>query len=282
MVERGQRVWLAGVDWLRQTFGMGASDVTPAPRLASTESTEAESLDTDAAETDELDEALDESEVFDADTDAVEDDIDVEDDISDPDMALEYADASAPVARASLPARFVTFIRNVTVEGWLWVGVILLGAVLRFWGIGDKPLHHDESMHAFFSLSFARAPASYEYDPLLHGPVPVPRRRHLSTTCSLRHMALRRRRPGRQSLDQRRDHPHPARALWHRYRRAAPWPAPRVGTRWRADRRDCCSPSRPRSSTSRASCVRTSTSTSSCSRWWSAPCASRTTARPAG
>ncbi len=64
MVERGQRVWLAGVDWLRQTFGIGASDVTPAPRLASTESTEAESLDTDAAETDELDEALDEAEVL--------------------------------------------------------------------------------------------------------------------------------------------------------------------------------------------------------------------------
>ena len=85
-------------------------------------------------------------------------------------MALDYADASAPVARASLPARFVTFIRNVTIEGWLWVAVILLGAVLRIWGIGDKPLHHDESMHAFFSLSFARAPASYVYDPLLHGP----------------------------------------------------------------------------------------------------------------
>ncbi len=100
MVERGQRVWLAGVDWLRQTFGIGASDVTPAPRLASTESTEAESLDTDAAETDELDEALDESKVFDADSDVeddiVEDDIDVEDDISDPDMALDYADTATP------------------------------------------------------------------------------------------------------------------------------------------------------------------------------------------
>ena len=176
MVERGQRVWLAGVDWLRQTFGMGASDVTPAPRLASTESTEAESLDTDATEADELDGEFDEAEVLEADADVdtdadvIEDDIDAEDDVLDPDMELDYADASAPVARASLPARFVTFIRNVTIEGWLWVAVILLGAVLRIWGIGDKPLHHDESMHAFFSLSFARAPASYVYDPLLHGP----------------------------------------------------------------------------------------------------------------
>src|SRR5262249_46059640 len=34
----------------------------------------------------------------------------------------------------------------------------------------DKPLHHDESMHAYFSLSFAEDPSSYHYDPLLHGP----------------------------------------------------------------------------------------------------------------
>src|SRR5258708_15035036 len=31
-------------------------------------------------------------------------------------------------------------------------GVILLEAILRFWGLGDKPLHHDESLHAYYSL----------------------------------------------------------------------------------------------------------------------------------
>jgi len=61
-------------------------------------------------------------------------------------------------------------------------GVILLGAVLRFWGLGDKPLHHDESMHAYYSLQLlynnienwaACANGSiscYTYSPLLHGP----------------------------------------------------------------------------------------------------------------
>ncbi|MBE3560559.1 MAG: TIGR03663 family protein [Ktedonobacteraceae bacterium] len=59
--------------------------------------------------------------------------------------------------------------------------VILLGAVLRFWGLGDKPLHHDESLHAYFSLQlmhdmehwtdcFNGLRACYHYDPLLHGP----------------------------------------------------------------------------------------------------------------
>lgn len=62
------------------------------------------------------------------------------------------------------------YIRHMTREQWLWLGVVLLATVLRFWDLGAKPLHHDESMHAFFSLTFARNPSSYQYDPLLHGP----------------------------------------------------------------------------------------------------------------
>jgi uncharacterized protein (TIGR03663 family) len=61
-------------------------------------------------------------------------------------------------------------------------GVILLGAILRFWGLGDKPLHHDESLHAYYSLillhnnlqhwmsCFNPAVYCYRYDPMLHGP----------------------------------------------------------------------------------------------------------------
>ncbi|HZS79606.1 MAG TPA: flippase activity-associated protein Agl23 [Ktedonobacteraceae bacterium] len=70
---------------------------------------------------------------------------------------------------------------------WLpfW-GTILLGAILRFWGLGDKPLHHDESLHAYYSLQLMQniehwwwciSPppqdptyACYTYNPLLHGP----------------------------------------------------------------------------------------------------------------
>jgi uncharacterized protein (TIGR03663 family) len=65
-------------------------------------------------------------------------------------------------------------------------GIILLGAILRFWGLGDKPLHHDESLHAYYSWQLMlniqhwtwciNPPASdpgytcYAYNPLLHGP----------------------------------------------------------------------------------------------------------------
>lgn len=64
-----------------------------------------------------------------------------------------------------------------------WI-VILLGAVLRFWGLGDKPLHHDESLHAYYSLQLLKFNMDnwlgcfngslsyycYQYDPLTHGP----------------------------------------------------------------------------------------------------------------
>ncbi|HLG78565.1 MAG TPA: flippase activity-associated protein Agl23, partial [Ktedonobacteraceae bacterium] len=62
-------------------------------------------------------------------------------------------------------------------------GVILLGAILRFWGLGDKPLHHDESLHAYFALTLMHTTLEnwsgcvqntiggcYQYNPLLHGP----------------------------------------------------------------------------------------------------------------
>ena len=65
-------------------------------------------------------------------------------------------------------------------------GVILLGAILRFWALGDKVLHHDESLHAYYSWQLMlnmqhwtwciNPPASnpgytcYAYNPLLHGP----------------------------------------------------------------------------------------------------------------
>ncbi len=79
--------------------------------------------------------------------------------------------ASRMAQRAATAGRGAwRFLRTRTLEQWAWVAVVLLAGVLRVWGMGDKPLHHDESMHAYFSYAFARDPASYVYDPLLHGP----------------------------------------------------------------------------------------------------------------
>ena len=68
-------------------------------------------------------------------------------------------------------------------RNWLpfWA-LILLGGFLRFWELGMRPLHHDESLHGYFALQLLHNnienwasclngnPNCYTYDPLLHGP----------------------------------------------------------------------------------------------------------------
>ncbi|HEX9036857.1 MAG TPA: flippase activity-associated protein Agl23 [Ktedonobacterales bacterium] len=70
----------------------------------------------------------------------------------------------------SLVQRARAWLARRTWEQWAWFAVLLLAGALRFWDLGGKALHHDESMHAFYSLLFARDPSSYAYNPLLHGP----------------------------------------------------------------------------------------------------------------
>ena len=41
--------------------------------------------------------------------------------------------------------------------------------ITRFWALGDRPLHHDESIHAFQSWTLSRG-GDWRYDPAYHGP----------------------------------------------------------------------------------------------------------------
>jgi hypothetical protein len=82
------------------------------------------------------------------------------------DDAAPDATALAPVARTSMSDWF----RARTPDQWFFFGMFILAAVLRFWGLADKPLHHDESLHAYYSWQFLLNPANYQYNPLLHGP----------------------------------------------------------------------------------------------------------------
>lgn len=48
--------------------------------------------------------------------------------------------------------------------------VILVAAILtRFWDLGAKALHHDESLHAYYSWVFSTG-GGYRHHPLMHGP----------------------------------------------------------------------------------------------------------------
>jgi uncharacterized protein (TIGR03663 family) len=57
----------------------------------------------------------------------------------------------------------------LTREVALYAGMVLLALVLRLIGLGDKPLHHDESLHATYSWYLYQG-RGYQYDPMMHGP----------------------------------------------------------------------------------------------------------------
>ncbi len=77
---------------------------------------------------------------------------------------------AALVRLRRLASRAGAWLRARTWEQWAWTAILALATILRFWDLGAKAMHHDESMHAFYSLLFARDPSSYAYNPLLHGP----------------------------------------------------------------------------------------------------------------
>jgi len=52
----------------------------------------------------------------------------------------------------------------------LWAGLILAAALTRFWELGRRALHHDESLHAYYSWAFMAGVDPYVHNPLMHGP----------------------------------------------------------------------------------------------------------------
>lgn len=57
-----------------------------------------------------------------------------------------------------------------SLERTAWIALLLLSAALRLFQLGSRPLHHDESIHAWFSWNLSRT-GEYKYDPVYHGPV---------------------------------------------------------------------------------------------------------------
>lgn len=51
-----------------------------------------------------------------------------------------------------------------------YLGLMLLGLVMRFYDLGAKALHHDESLHAFYAWRLYTG-EGYVHDPMMHGPL---------------------------------------------------------------------------------------------------------------
>ncbi|HLQ35396.1 MAG TPA: flippase activity-associated protein Agl23, partial [Chloroflexota bacterium] len=57
----------------------------------------------------------------------------------------------------------------LTVEHWAWFGLVAIAFLMRIWDLGQRAMHHDESMHAFYGYTLFKG-GGYHYDPMLHGP----------------------------------------------------------------------------------------------------------------
>jgi uncharacterized protein (TIGR03663 family) len=98
-------------------------------------------------------------------------------------VRTEEAAAPAGKGAKAAPAKAVTRSREESAEPLLarsggmtldtnmvWMLLILgLGVFLRLWDLGAKPLHHDESIHAWYAYKLFRGDP-YKYDPAYHGP----------------------------------------------------------------------------------------------------------------
>ncbi|RMH00737.1 MAG: TIGR03663 family protein, partial [Chloroflexi bacterium] len=58
---------------------------------------------------------------------------------------------------------------NLDWEKGIYLAFILIAIVSRFWGLGDRVMSHDESLHTQFSYQFYNG-EGYNHTPLMHGP----------------------------------------------------------------------------------------------------------------
>ena len=65
--------------------------------------------------------------------------------------------------------RPLTAVLSLTVEQWLYVGIGVLTLATRLWGLGDRAMSHDESLHVVYSWKLY-AGEGYQHDPMMHGP----------------------------------------------------------------------------------------------------------------
>src|SRR5215211_6736420 len=78
-----------------------------------------------------------------------------------PPVAPPPATAAIPTDRA---ARF-----TLTYEHVAYIGLFIVALLTHLWGLGDRALHHDETLHAAYSWRLYTG-QGFAHDPLLHGP----------------------------------------------------------------------------------------------------------------
>ena len=82
------------------------------------------------------------------------------------DLAVALRERQVQATRL-LASAWATLLRHRELLAW---GIILsLALSLRLWDLGDRALHHDESLHATYSWYYYDG-RGYTHDPMMHGP----------------------------------------------------------------------------------------------------------------
>lgn len=83
-----------------------------------------------------------------------------------PPVATTRDTAAAAPAPSGLVQRVGVLL---TVENLLYIGIAVLSVLLHMYDLGNRALHHDETLHAAYSWRIYQG-GGYIHDPLLHGP----------------------------------------------------------------------------------------------------------------
>lgn len=79
-----------------------------------------------------------------------------------------HAPADAPERYDALSRPLVAAL-NLDLEKAIYITFLLLAIVTRFYGLGDRVVSHDESLHTQFSYQYYIGDG-YVHSPLMHGP----------------------------------------------------------------------------------------------------------------
>lgn len=78
--------------------------------------------------------------------------------------------ALSPALPSNQRSTVVIWPRTISLEALLYLLIMVAAVLSRFWNLGSGALHHDESMHAYYSWLYATG-HGYIHNPLLHGPL---------------------------------------------------------------------------------------------------------------
>jgi hypothetical protein len=83
---------------------------------------------------------------------------------------LELQRPTSPTEQSPAAAPPTARARVLTVEHLAYIALGIVALVAHLWMLGDRALHHDETLHAAYSW-FLYTGRGYIHDPLLHGPL---------------------------------------------------------------------------------------------------------------